>query len=73
MRIPSVKAAEIMNRYSTTALTMRNIDKLQEFTDETVLLLVKCAKRDLVDEKDYEMVYEFIMDLEYQQSKRIAH
>ena len=73
MRIPSVKAAEIMHRYSTTALTMSNIDKLQEFTDETVLLLVKCAKRDLVDEKDYEMVYEFIMDLEYQQSKRIAH
>lgn len=72
MRIPSVKAVEIMYRYSTTVLAMRNIDKLQEFTDETVLLLVKCAKRDLVDEKDYEMVYEFIMDLEDKQSKRIA-
>ena len=73
MRIPSVKAVEIMHSYLTRALSMRDIDKLQEFTDETVLLLVKCAKRDLVDEKDYEMVYEFIMDLEYQQSNRIAH
>lgn len=72
MRIPSVKAVEIMHSYSTRALAMRNIDKLQEFTDETVLLLVKCAKRDLLDEKDYQMVYEFIMDLEYQQSNRIA-
>lgn len=73
MRIPSIKAVEIMHSYLTKALAMRKIDKLQELTDETVLLLVKCAKRDLVDEKDYEMVYEFIMDLEYQQSKRIAH
>ena len=73
MRIPSVKAVEIMHRYLTTALAMRDIDKLQELTDETVLLLVKCAKRDLVDEEEYEMVYEFIMDLEYQHSNRIAH
>lgn len=73
MRIPSVKAVEIMHSYLTKALAMRNIDKLQEFTDETVLLLVKWAKRDLVDEKDYEMVYQFIMDVEYQQSNRIVH
>ena len=73
MRIPSVKSVEIMHNYLTTALAMRDIDKLQELTDETVLLLVKCAKRDLVHEEDYEMVYEFIMDLEYQQSNRIAH
>lgn len=73
MRIPSVKAVEIMHSYLTKVLAMRDIDKIQEFTDETVLLLVKCAKRDLVDEKDYDMVYEFIMDLEYQQANRIAH
>ena len=72
MKITSVKAAEIMHSYLTKALAMRNTDKLQELTDETVLLLVKCAKRDLVDYEEYEMIYEFIMDLEDKQYKRIA-
>lgn len=72
MRIPSVKAVEIMHSYSNRVLAMKNIDKLEAFTDETVLLLAKCAKRDLLDEEDYQMVYEFIMDLKDKQSKRIA-
>ena len=72
MKIPSVKAVEIMHSYLNKALAIRNTDKLQELTDETVLLLVKCAKRDLVDWEEYEMVYEFIMDLEDKQYKRIA-
>ena len=72
MKITSVKAVEIMHSYLTKALAMRNTDKLQELTDETVLLLVKCAKRDLVDYEEYEMIYEFIMDLEDKQYKRIA-
>ena len=72
MKIPSVKAVEIMHSYLTKALAMSNTDKLQELTDETVLLLVKCAKRDLVDGEEYEMFYEFIMDLEDQLAKRIA-
>ena len=61
-----------MHSYLNKALAIRNTDKLQELTDETVLLLVKCAKRDLVDWEEYEMVYEFIMDLEDKQYKRIA-